>query len=355
MTSARHIQMRAWLAALVGAVAPAVAFATIDLEPSWRPPTYERARDDVMSWRDQSNFADKIDEQLSDLWPEKSPDEADQRDLLERVVEGFAAAYPQARALVDACRADYAGPTPPDARWLAGSDFPAVVRNNLRLYYARWLAQYGLYDEVLAELEGLSPSDVADPASLLFYRMVAHHQLVQPDEARAALAQLLEQKERLPERFQQVAQLVERDLAALEDESLDHIARRMNDIRRRLEYGRAGEKVQAIEKGVVKSLDKKIDKLQQQQQQQCQPAAQGGGQMQPSRPMQDSRLPGLKAPMQVDQRDIGHQAGWGDLPPKERERALQQVGRDFPAHYRDLIEQYFRELASEPTSEDDSR
>ena len=41
------------------------------------------------------------------------------------------------------------------------------------------------------------------------------------------------------------------------------------------------------------------------------------------------------------------QSGWGDLPPHEREQALQQIGRDFPAHYRDLIEQYFRELATE--------
>jgi hypothetical protein len=164
----------------------------------------------------------------------------------------------------------------------------------------------------------------------------------------------MEQKPSLPQRFQQVAQLVERDLAGLEDESLDHIARRMNDIRRRLGYGRAGEKVQTIENGVVESLDKKIDKLQKQQQQQCQ-QAQMGGQMQPSRPMQDSRLPGLKAPMQVEQRDIGNQAGWGDLPPKVRERALQQVGRDFPAHYRDLIEQYFRELASDPTTEGGDR
>jgi hypothetical protein len=347
--------MRAFVAGMVSALALPMAFATIDLEPTWRPPTYERTRDDILAWRRDGSFSDKIDEQLNDLWPEKAPGEGDQRDLLERVVESFAAAYPEARALVDACRADYAGPTPPDARWLASSELPAVVRNNLRLYYARWLAQYGLYDEVLAELDGLSPGDVADPASLLFYRMVAHQQLVQPDEARAALAQLMEQKERLPQRFQQVAQLVERDLAGLEDESLDHIARRMNDIRRRLGYGRAGEHVQTIEKGVVKSLDKKIDKLQKQQQQQCQQSAQNGGQMQPSRPMQDSRLPGLKAPMQVDQRDIGHQAGWGDLPPKERERALQQVGRDFPAHYRDLIEQYFRELANEPTTEDAGR
>jgi hypothetical protein len=63
--------------------------------------------------------------------------------------------------------------------------------------------------------------------------------------------------------------------------------------------------------------------------------------------MQDSQLPSMQAPMEVDQRDIGHKSGWGDLPPRERERALQQIGRDFPAHYRELIEQYFRELAAE--------
>jgi hypothetical protein len=65
--------------------------------------------------------------------------------------------------------------------------------------------------------------------------------------------------------------------------------------------------------------------------------------------MQDSRLPSLKAPGRVDQRDIGNQAGWGNLPPKEREEALQEIGREFPAHYRQLIEQYFRDLANEPT------
>ena len=33
--------------------------------------------------------------------------------------------------------------------------------------------------------------------------------------------------------------------------------------------------------------------------------------------------------------------------PKEREEALQQIGRDLPANYRDVIEQYFKRLASE--------
>jgi hypothetical protein len=65
--------------------------------------------------------------------------------------------------------------------------------------------------------------------------------------------------------------------------------------------------------------------------------------------MQDSKIAELKAPMQVDRRDIGNKSGWGDLPPKEREQALQQIGREFPAHYRELVEQYFRELANEET------
>jgi hypothetical protein len=35
------------------------------------------------------------------------------------------------------------------------------------------------------------------------------------------------------------------------------------------------------------------------------------------------------------------------LPAKEREEAMQQIGKDFPSHYREVIEQYFRKLASE--------
>jgi hypothetical protein len=163
------------------------------------------------------------------------------------------------------------------------------------------------------------------------------------------MVQLMERDESLPRRFQQVAQLVERDLSGLEDESLDHIARRMHDIRRRLAYGRAGAQVQEIEQGVLDSLDKKIKDLEEQQQQQASASAGSGGAQQPSQGMQDSKIAELKAPMQVDRRDIGNKSGWGDLPPKEREQALQQIGREFPAHYRELVEQYFRELANEET------
>ena len=61
----------------------------------------------------------------------------------------------------------------------------------MRLYLARWLVQQGYYDEALSWTDGLTTDDVVAPEALLFYRAVAHHRLVQPDKADAALGQLL--------------------------------------------------------------------------------------------------------------------------------------------------------------------
>jgi hypothetical protein len=63
--------------------------------------------------------------------------------------------------------------------------------------------------------------------------------------------------------------------------------------------------------------------------------------------LKDSQIMGGKGPGEVEKKNIGSGSGWGDLPPKEREAALQDVGRDLPSHYREVIEQYFRRLAEE--------
>ncbi|MCC6494425.1 MAG: hypothetical protein IT424_15550 [Pirellulales bacterium] len=352
LTPVGNPPLAARLICAVAALLPScfIVAANVDqtaFEPSWRPPAYGAVRQQVLDWAESAELPQEDVDAISAQWPADEPTDGGPAALLDRAAQSFAAGHPQAAELVERCAAAYRGPAAPDARWLAGPGIPPLVRANLRLFYARWLAQYGLYDEVLDQLADLRPADVVDPAALLFYQMAAYQQLVQPEQARAALAQLMENEAALPRRFLEVAQLVERDLSALEDESLDHIARRMRDIRRRLDYGRAGPQVQAVEQGVLESLDKKIEELQKQQQQQQSAAAASGGSSQASRPMEDSRPADLKAPMKVDQRDIGRQSGWGDLPPKQREQALQQIGREFPAHYRELIEDYFRELANE--------
>ena len=67
--------------------------------------------------------------------------------------------------------------------------------------------------------------------------------------------------------------------------------------------------------------------------------------------MQDSQIAELKAPGKVEQRDIGRGTGWGNLNDKDREKAMQEIGREFPSNYREVIEEYFRRLAAEESAD----
>jgi hypothetical protein len=124
----------------------------------------------------------------------------------------------------------------------------------------------------------------------------------------------------------------------------------MDRIRLRLGHGRAGTRVRKEEEDVIAKLDKMIEKLEEQIQQQQSSAsgAQAGGNN-PTQPMNQSNPGGVSGPGDVDPRDQGERTAWGNLPPKEREEALQQLGKDVPSHYRDVIEEYFRTLAREGT------
>lgn len=176
------------------------------------------------------------------------------------------------------------------------------MRNNLRLYYARWLAQHGLYDQSVRRARRLKLAEIAG-TSLLFYRMVAHHQLVEPDDL-PRCAHSIDGTERPSAATISTGGPTGRARPRRARRRIaDHIARRMNDAAGWSMAG-PGDKVQMVEKKVSRfPLDKKIDKLEkeQQQQQQQQQQSQQGGQAQPSQPMQDSQLPGMKSPMKVDQ------------------------------------------------------
>jgi hypothetical protein len=160
---------------------------------------------------------------------------------------------------------------------------------------------------------------------------------------------LLEEPEQGPRRYAAVAKLMQEDLRQLKEESLDHIARRMDDIRRRLGLGRGDQKVRGVEDGVIKSLDKLIKQMEEQEKQ---AGAGAGSTVRSSRPAPDSKLIGGKGPGEVAKKEIGNKDGWGNLPPKQRDEAMQQIGREFPSHYRDVIEQYFRKLAAENSGQE---
>lgn len=272
-------------------------------------------------------------------------------DLVDRVARSLAVIDPQAKELVAHCAGPFRVGPQTEFPWLLDNDTPEFARNNCRLYYGRWLAQQELHDNAATLLAGLEPDGVIDPAGLLFYQAIVHHRLVNTKESRHAALKLLEREAELPRRYQQLAMLMTDDLKEIEYDSLDHISRRMNDIRRRLDLGQAGEKVRKVEDGVIESLDKMIKQLEDQQQQQQQQQSSAGGPSSPdSKPAQNSQVAPLKGEGKVDKKDIGSKSDWGSLPPKEREAALQQIGKEFPAHFRDAIEQYFRKIAGEEQS-----
>lgn len=316
--------------------------------PTLRAQAAEQIQAAALAWLQSKNVEASVVTKADELW-KSLPADATGAERLDLLTETLALADERVAALRKQCMLPRPrGPLAPQ-EWLKATDLDPLVVHNMRLTYGRWLTQEGLFDEGLEQLQGLEPAQVVDPATLYFYRAVCHHRLLNKVDGLEAIARLAQDVADSPQRYVAVSGLMEADLKELEDESLDHIARRMDDIRRRLELGRAGKKVRKIEDDVIASLDKLIEDMENQQQQQSGGGG-AGGSTQPTAPMQDSRLGRASGAGDVNRKDVGHSSGWGDLPAKQREEAMQQIGKDFPAHYRDVIEQYFRKLASEDTS-----
>lgn len=303
-------------------------------EPSWPAPSRAELRDRTTAW-----LATRGHDAAAaiEVWD-------DGAEPLDAVVAVIRRADPRAAA-VDTATSD------PVAAWLDGSDVDSFERDSLRLWLARELVRRDRFDEALPLLAGLDLATSVDPATLLFHRAVCQHWLLDAEAAVDSLDQLLERAGEIPVRYERVARLLRADIAGLEDGSLDHIARRMRDITRRLDLGRAGPRTRQVQESVVTSLDRLIKDLEDQQQQGASGSAgagggAAGGQGGAATPMDDSRLAGGQGKGEVQARDVGSGDGWGNLPPHAREAALQQIGREFPPHYREAIELYFKRLAT---------
>jgi hypothetical protein len=311
---------------------------------SWSLPTTAEVKarlDDFL--KDKSlNEADRL--KLSALWPDDAA-AIEPAELLDRLAASLAIVEPRAVEIVAHCQQDFATLPPPKFALLDDAAAPELVRDNLKLLYGRWLAQHHLVDESLEYLKDLKPENVADPVSLLFFQAVGHHRLLAKEPCMKAVSLLLENEDALPKRYLTLAKLMEADIKPLKVDSLDEIARLMEDIRRRLDLARAGKVVRDEEEKVIEKLEKMIEELEQQQQQQQQAGNQGGSQ--PSNPLQDSQAAQMRGAGEVDPKKLGKKDGWGNLPPKDRQEVLQQIGRELPAHFRETIEEYFKRLAQD--------
>jgi GTPase SAR1 family protein len=225
-----------------------------------------------------------------------------------------------------------------------GSTQTNYLFGSLRYYLALRLVHARLFDEARNVLQELTPENSIDPAGVLITKAIVFHHFSEQEEGLAVLKQFQEitEQESIPRRYTELAKLLQFDWEKKSmEEAPEKIARQMDDVRRRLGKGRTDDNTQKAEEDTLKSLEKLIEKLEKKKKKQKQ---QGDG-TQANNPAEDSYRLKQKGPGNVDRREFSPGDNWGDLPPKERDEALLKIEREFPAYYRDIIEQYFREMA----------
>lgn len=311
-------------------------------------------------------------QKLDALWKETH------RSMLDRVADSFALGDPLAAHLIAEARNPLA-PAPiilPDV--FKNDKRPAFYRANVGLIYARALINRRVYEEALDTLKLFGADQVVDPSAYLFHRAVCEHALQRKPEATKSITRLLEEGSAIsPERYKTVATLMLLDMHTWKDKSLDDIARKMNNIERRLDIARGGPETQRQQREVLNRLDEIIKKLENQNKNKKKPGdgppgdgppmpgdgqgdecpdggkkpGQGQGPPKGTDPSQspatDSANAGGNSTGNVDQAKFKKLvADWGRLPPTEQRRALQELVQGMPPRHREAIINYFQALTN---------
>jgi hypothetical protein len=357
------VSARTWLLTAAAALAFLAGPALADKKPTAKEtisfgqlqsPSVDTARAQALDWLKAAGKSDADTlKAFEAIWAQTD------RTLLERVADTLVLGDADAAKVMAEAR-DPAQPAPTAIPGLLkDTKKPAFLRSNLALAYAKALTKRRVYEEALDALKVAKPEQVVEPAGYLFHRAVAEHALLLKDDAIRSIARLLEDGADAPDRYRLVGMLMAVDMQAWKDKDLGTISRLMDNVERRLELGRGGPQTQKTQKQIVARLDELIKEIENQ----CKGSSQcngggcpNGGQpgqkpgAQGPNPQQDSFGGNNSGKGEVDKKKFEQLAKqWGKLPDKERIQAMQELTRDLPAEYRELIESYFRKLAQSET------
>jgi hypothetical protein len=346
------------VAALCGVLLCAAPAAADDAKKSSREPASfgtlraaepQAARAQAEAWLKGAGKTDAATQKaLADIWQGERP-------VLDKVSDTLCLGSPDAKKLLDEARdPQSAAPTQVPAL-VKDRKLPAFFRANLALAYAKALSNRRVYEESLEALDAVKPEQVVDPATFLFHRAVAEHSLTKAREANNTIVRLLDDVADAPERYKTVAALMVFDMMTWKDKDLGSIARKMDNIERRLDLSRGGPKTQKLQKEVVARLDELIKEMENQGKGQCnggncpnggQPGNNPNNTINPSAPQNDSFGGTGSGPGNVDPKKLKELAEvWGKLPEKDRAKAMTELTRDMPPRYRAVIEKYFKEIS----------
>jgi hypothetical protein len=217
------------------------------------------ARSQAQDWLKDVGKTDAATQKVfADLWD-------GDRTVLDKVTETLCLGDPRARALLEEAR---------DPKSAAPTEVPSLIKDrklnsffraNLALAYGKALSNRRIYEEALETLDAVKAEQVVDPASFLFHKAVAEHALTKSRDATNTIVRLLDDVTDAPERYKMVAALMVFDIMSWKDKDLGSIARKMDNIERRLDLSRGGPKTQKLQKEVIARLDELIKEKENQQ------------------------------------------------------------------------------------------
>lgn len=301
----------------------------------------------ITAWLADQRVSDDQKSQVERIWSQI--DDASMPDrLLDAVVQSISIVDPEVSKLVRECNNYAAEMVVPQYQVLNEPTRTQFLRANLNLYYGRYLIERRMFDEAWDILKSVDARQVVDPASLFFYQAVAAQGILELKPALDAIDQLLTNTERVPMRYSATATLMQSDLKGLQEKSLGEIAKLMADSERRLELGRAGEKVQGVQERIIANFDEIIKKIEQQQGGGGGGGggADGGNSNSSGGAADESQVKGAEAPGEVDKKKFDNKGNWGNLDQKDIAKAKNDLNKNFPSNYEQAIEKYTKKLAT---------
>lgn len=252
---------------------------------------------------------------------------------------------------------------------VADEELQGLVEHNdiyLSLYARASLARSYVEQDRLEEAEPLL-ADLAGREAELRERgflepevdfLLAYCQLsnLHYEAAKDSLETFTRQHPDAPERLRLSARQMLLELQARQPDGLGDVADLMTYASRRLGIGHADKLAQERQQRAIDLLDALIEQTQQAEQQLLQ-ASQGGNPRgtgkqsgQPMAPASESMIPSGDGSIGRLGRSPAANPGdtWGNMREEERQRILQTLGQHFPSQYRQLVEQYYLQLAKEP-------
>lgn len=185
------------------------------------------------------------------------------------------------------------------------------------------------------------------------YRASAFHQLGDKNKTVQALKDYKNQFGQETERDKAIVFLIDNDMLQWTDKELDAPVRKMRAVASRLRNDFGGPITQAKQKEIVEDLDRIIKETEDSAKNADKIKGDGFGDEDGDKPegqsqngQKNSKGGTDSGKGNVDEKKLtklGQE--WGKLPPKERAKALQELTREMPSKYRELVENYFRRLA----------